>query len=115
MYLSFWLLKDIDIGEEIPYFEIMNDMVANNVEEKSAGQKPKIIAGYLASAMNLEDEISDSIYLEYMDPAKWPPGVDMNVFQEIQKCLTTLIEDTKRHRITLSELIEKYGKDKAAG
>ncbi len=109
------LLKDIDIGEEIPYFKIMNENTTNNGEEKSAGQKPKIIAGYLASAMNLEDEISDSVYREYMDPARWPPGVDMNVFQEIQKCLTTLIEDTKKHRITLNELIEKYGKDKTAG
>jgi hypothetical protein len=80
-----------------------------------AGQKPKIIAGYLASAMDLEDEVSDSIYREYLDPARWPPGIDMDVFQEIRECLTTLIEDTKRHRIILSGLIEKYGKDKAAG
>jgi len=109
------LLKDIDIGEEISYFKIMNENTTNNDEEKAAGQKPKIIAGYLASAMDLEDELSDSVYSEFMDPARWPPGVDMNVFQEIQKCLTTLIEDTKRHRITLNELIEKYGKDKTAG
>ena len=93
----------------------MNENTANNDTENSAGQKPKIIAGYLASAMDLEDEVSDSIYREYMDLSRWPPGIDMDVFQEIRKCLTTLIEDTKRHRIILSGLIEKYGKDKAAG
>lgn len=93
----------------------MNENTANNDAEKPAEQKPKIIAGYLASAMDLEDEVSDSIYREYMEPARWPPGIDMDVFQEIQKYLTTLIEDTERHRIIISGLIEKYGKDKAAG
>jgi hypothetical protein len=93
----------------------MNENTANDDTEKPAEQKPKIIAGYLASAMDLEDEVSDSIYREYMEPARWPPDIDMDVFQEIQKYLTTLIEDTERHRIKISGLIEKYGKDKAAG
>ncbi len=93
----------------------MNEHTADNDTEKSAEQKPKIIAGYLASAMDMEDEISNGVYRDYMDPARWPPGIDMDVFQEIQKYLTTLIEDTERHRIKISGLIEKYGKDKAAG
>ena len=93
----------------------MNENTANNDTEKPAERKPNIIAGYLASAMDMEDEISNSVYRDYMDPVRLPPGIDMDVFQEIQKYLTTLIEDTKRHRINISGLIEKYGKDKAAG
>ena len=88
----------------------MNENTANNDTEK-----PITIAGYLASAMDMEDEISNSVYRDYMDPARWPTGIDMDVFQEIRKNLTTLIEDTRRHRIIISGLIQQYGKDKAAG
>ncbi|MHC4693758.1 MAG: hypothetical protein ACYS67_13530 [Planctomycetota bacterium] len=93
----------------------MNENTANNDTEEPSEQKPKIIAGYLASAIDLEDEVSDSVYRDYMDRAKWPADIDTDEFQEIQKYLTTLIEDTKRHRTIISGLIEKYGRDKAAG
>lgn len=93
----------------------MNEDTANNDVGKSAEQKPKTIAGYLASAMDMEDEISNGVYQDYMDLDKWPAGIELDVFQEIRKHLITLIEDTKRHRIIISALIEKYGKDKAAG
>jgi hypothetical protein len=93
----------------------MNENAANNDTKRPAGQKPKTIAGYLASAMDMEDEISNGVYKDYMDPDNWPAGMDLNVFQEIRKLLTTLIEDTRRHRKIISGLIEKYGEDKAAG
>ena len=93
----------------------MNENTANNDTERSAEQKPKTIAGYLASAMDMEDEISNGVYKDYMDLDNWPAGIDLNVFQKIRKHLTILIEDTRRHRKIISGLIEKYGKDKAAG
>ena len=93
----------------------MDKNTVNNDTDRPAGQKPKTIAGYLASAMDMEDEVSNSVYRDYMDPTRWPAGIDMDVFQEIRKHLTTLIDDTKRHRIIISGLIEQYGKDKAAG
>ena len=93
----------------------MNEDTANNGAGKSAEQKPKTIAGYLASAMDMEDEISNGVYQDYMDLDKWPAGIELDVFQEIRKHLITLIEDTKRHKVIISALIEKYGKDKAAG
>ena len=93
----------------------MNENTANSDMETPAGKKPKTIAGFLASAMDMEDEISNSVYRDYMDPARWPDDIDMDVFHEIRKHLTTLIEDTQRHRIIISGLIKQYGKDKAAG
>lgn len=93
----------------------MNENAADNDTERPAEQKPKTIAGYLASAMDMEDEISNGVYKDYMDLDNWPAGIDLDVFQEIRKHLTTLIEDTRRHRVIISGLIEKYGKDKAAG
>ncbi len=93
----------------------MNENTANNDTERPAGQKPKTIAGYLASAMDMEDEISNGVYKDYMDLDNWPAGIDLDVFQEIRKHLTTLIEDTRRHRKIVQGLIKQYGKDKAAG
>lgn len=93
----------------------MNESTANNDTDRPAGQKPDTLAGFLASALDMEDEISNSVYKDYMDMDNWPAGIDLNVFQEIRKHLTTLIEDTRRHRVIISGLIEKYGKDKAAG
>ena len=93
----------------------MNENTANNDTERSAEQKPKTIAGYLASAMDMEDEISNGVYKDYMDLDNWPAGIDLDVFQEIRKLLTTLIEDTRRHRKIVQGLIKQYGKDKAAG
>ncbi len=93
----------------------MNENAANNDTERPAEQKPKTIAGYLASAMDMEDEISNGVYEDYMDLDNWPAGIDLNIFQEIRKYLTTLIEDTRRHRKIVQGLIKQYGKDKAAG
>jgi len=50
-----------------------------------------------------------------MDLDNWPAGIDLDVFQEIRRHLTILIEDTRRHRKIVSGLIKQYGKDKAAG
>lgn len=107
-------IKDIDRGGKISYFEIMNENAANNDTERPAGQRPDTLAGFLASALDMEDEISNEVYKDYMDPDNWPAGMDLNVFQEIRKRLIILIEDTRRHRKTISGLIEQYGKDKTA-
>ncbi len=93
----------------------MTEEKVNNGTDRPAEQRPDTLAGFLASSLDMEDEISNGVYKDYMDPDNWPPGMDLNVFQEIRKHLTTLIEDTRRHRIIISGLIEKYGKDKAAG
>jgi Mg2+ and Co2+ transporter CorA len=93
----------------------MNENIANNGTDRSAGQRPRTLAGLLASSLDMEDEICNGVYKDYMEPNNWPTGMDQNVFKEIQKHLTTLIEDTRRHRKIICGLINQYGKDKPAG
>jgi hypothetical protein len=93
----------------------MNENATNNDKDRPAGQRPDTLVGFLASALDMEDEISNSVYKDYMTPDNWPPGLDLNVFQQIRKHLTTLIQDTRRHRTIILGLIKKYGKDNAAG
>lgn len=88
---------------------------ANSTTDGPLQPKPETLAGFLSSALDMEDEISNSVYKDYMDPDNWPPGLDLNLFQQIRKHLTTLIEDTRRHRTIILGLIKKYGKDNAAG
>ena len=87
---------------------------ANSCKDESVDPKPETLAGFLAASLDMEDEISNGVYQDYMDPDNWPHGLDLNVFQEIRKDLTTLIEDTRRHRKIVVGLINKYGKDNAA-
>lgn len=93
----------------------MNENTANNDTDRPSGQRHDTLAGFLASALDMEDEISNGVYKDYMDLDNWPAGMDLNVFQEIRKHLTTLIEDTRRHRKIISGFIKQYGKDKPAG
>ena len=70
------------------------------------------LAGFLASALKIEDQISRAVYEDYMSRGNWPPQIDDATFLEIQTRLTTLIQDTKRHREMILALIEQYGRDK---
>jgi hypothetical protein len=88
---------------------------ANNSTDEPLEPKPETLAGFLASALDMEDEISNSVYKDYMDPDNWPPGLDLNVFRQIRKHLNILIQDTRRHRKIILGLIKKYGKDNTAG
>lgn len=74
-----------------------------------AENKQETLANYLASALDMEDEISNSIYKDYMDAKNWPKGLKPEAFESIKQHLNVLIEDTKRHRATIISLIKKHG------
>jgi hypothetical protein len=93
----------------------MIEKEANSSKDGSVEPKPETLAGFLASALDMEDEISNGVYKDYMDPDNWPAGLDLNVFQQIRKHLNILIQDTRRHRKIILGLIKQYGKDKPAG
>jgi tryptophanyl-tRNA synthetase len=76
------------------------------------GGKATILANFLASALDMEEEISNSVYKDYMDAKNWPGNLKPEVFQNIRQYLNTLIEDTRRHKKIIMELIEQYGGDK---
>ena len=76
----------------------MAENTDNNNTIKSAGDKEKILANFLASALDMEDEVSNSVYKDYMDAKNWPKNIKPEVFQNIKQYLTILIEDTRKHR-----------------
>jgi rubrerythrin len=77
-----------------------------------AENKQETIANFLAAALDMEDEISNSIYKDYMNAKNWPKSLKPEAFQSIRQYLDVLIEDTQRHRKIISELIKQYGQDK---
>ncbi len=84
------------------------------------GERPRVgpqetIGGFLAAALNMEDQISGGVYEDYLKRANWPAALDEDVFVQIRKHLTTLIEDTKRHDKILRTLIDDYGRSKSSG
>ena len=69
--------------------------------------RQETLAGFLASALNMEDQISSGVYADYLERENWPVGLDEPAFHEIKRRLTTLIRDTKRHR----EILQRLGKE----
>jgi hypothetical protein len=90
----------------------MGENTDSNATIKSAGNKGKILSNFLASALDLEDEVSNSVYNDYMDAKNWPKNIKPEIFQNIRQYLTVLIEDTQKHKKIVLELMQKYGQDK---
>ena len=74
--------------------------------------KPKTLSGFLASALDMEEEISNSVYRDYMNPDTWPAELEPEIFQNIRQYLSILIKDTQKHRKIILAIIEQYGQDK---
>lgn len=73
-----------------------------------AENKQDTLANFLTAALDMEDEISNSIYKDYMDAKNWPKGLKPEVFESIKQHLNVLIEDTNRHRATIISLTKKH-------
>lgn len=70
-------------------------------------KKEKIIGNYLASALDMEDHMSISVYGEYLDRSAWPGDLDEKVFENIKKLLTIVVEDTEMHKKAFLGLQDK--------
>ena len=84
------------------------------IETRKAGnhhKEPKTVQGLLLSALDMEDEIAHSVYRDYLDRENWPADLKDDVFEEIQKYLTTLLDDTERHRNMVKNLQSKLGQN----
>jgi hypothetical protein len=73
--------------------------------------KQDTMANFLTSALDMEDQISSSVYEDYMNAKNWPKNLKPETFRQIKEYLTTLIEDTRRHRKIIAGLIEKHGQN----
>jgi len=74
-------------------------------------EEPKTFQGMLLSALDMEDEMAHSVYQDYMERKNWPAGLKDEIFEEIRNYLTTLLEDTERHRKIIKQLQSKLGQN----
>lgn len=61
--------------------------------------------------MDMEDEISNSVYRDYLDAKNWPGKLKGKEFEAIKAHLNTLIKDTERHKKIFSDLNNKLDND----
>ncbi len=90
----------------------MGTSADNKFGDGSNAAGRETIGGMLASALNMEDEISSGVYEDYLNRRHWPEELEEDVFANIQRRLTVLIDDTKKHKKILQALVREYGKDK---
>jgi len=70
------------------------------------------IGGMLASALNMEDDISSGVYEDYLNRRHWPEQLEEDSFRNIQRRLTVLIDDTRKHKKILQALVREHGENK---
>lgn len=87
------------------------DMDSKDINQ-SADKRQKTVANFLASALDMEDRVSNSVYRDYMDEKYWPKNLKPEIFKNIQEYLTILIKDTEKHRNIILAFMQKYGQDK---
>ena len=72
---------------------------------------PRTLAHFLSSALRLEEQLSNSVYRDYLDPEDWPVELRPDVFDEIRKRLAVLIEDSAKHEQIIHGLTRQYNGD----
>jgi Mn-dependent DtxR family transcriptional regulator len=77
-----------------------------------AEQKQNTLANFLTTALDMEDEIANSVYKDYIKAENWPKNLKPETFQQIKEYLTILIEDTRRHRKIIEGLIKQNDRNK---
>lgn len=74
----------------------------------NSSSEVKIIGGFLSSALDIEDDMSTSVYGEYLNRETWPADLDEKVFEMIKNLVTVLIEETEGHKKAFLGLKNKY-------
>jgi len=74
-----------------------------------AEHKQDTLANFLTAALDMEDQVSSSVYKDYVNAKNWPKTLKPEAFREIKEYLTILIEDTQKHRKIILGLIKQHG------
>jgi hypothetical protein len=77
----------------------------------SGKRNPKTVAGYLASALDMEELLSSGVYGDYLDPKNWPPNLESKTFETIKEHILTLLDGIEKHKKMFSDLNRLYGND----
>lgn len=65
---------------------------------------PLTLAGVLASALDMEDQMSHSVYREYLNRRLWPGNLSDESFGQIKEMLTILLNETAKHERMITTL-----------
>jgi uncharacterized membrane protein YheB (UPF0754 family) len=74
------------------------------MENQQPRRKPLTIAGVLASALDMEDQMSHSVYRDYLNRRLWPAHLSDETFGQIKEMLTTLLNETAKHERMITTL-----------
>jgi hypothetical protein len=77
-------------------------------KKRSDSNSPKTLAHFLSTALRLEEQFSNSVYRDYLDPEDWPVELKADVFDEIKQRLAVLIEDSAKHEQVIHGLTRQY-------
>ena len=65
---------------------------------------PQTLAGVLASALDMEEQMSHSVYREYLNRRLWPANLSDESFGQIKEMLTILLNETAKHERMITTL-----------
>ena len=79
----------------------MNDNPKRNKDEV------QLIAGFLATALEMEDDMSGDVYGDFLLNEGWPANFNGEAFKNVKHLLEVLIQDTEAHKKMFLVLINK--------
>lgn len=91
----------------------MQESIRENTDKQQDFDSEKILAGYIASALDTEDRVVESIYVDYMKRDAWPVTMKEEAMQSIWAMLGILLEDTQKHKRILLSLQNELGDNDA--
>lgn len=77
---------------------------------KAQKQSMKRLADFLATGLDMEDKCAGTTYKDYLQRQRWPGHLREDDFNEVRECLTTLLEDSNKHKemiLTLKRMLEE--------
>jgi hypothetical protein len=84
------------------------------MEANPPKRTPLTVAGVLASALDMEDQMSHSVYRDYLNRNLWPKPLSDEAFAQIRKMLTILLNDTAKHERMITTLRTRLMGDEQA-
>lgn len=91
----------------------MKDIARESTGKQQDVGSEKILAGYIASALDLEDQLLSSMYVDYMKQDAWPAAMKKEAIQSIRTYLEILLGDTEKHKRILLSLQDRLDTDAA--
>jgi len=86
-------------------------MVESQKDGGAGRHDPRTLAGMLAAAVDMEEQIGGGVYADYLKRENWPAEMEEDIFETIQGLLTTLLDETKKHKQIIAILVKEYGHD----